>query len=71
MVPADMPTIAWQDLLAAAALYLVLEGLLPALAPARFREVMRTMANTDERVLRVIGVASMIAGALLLSAVRS
>lgn len=66
-----MPTLDWQDFLAAAALYLVLEGLMPAIAPARFREVMRNMANTDERVLRVIGVASMIAGALLLSAVRS
>jgi uncharacterized protein YjeT (DUF2065 family) len=66
-----MPLIDWQDLLAATALYLVLEGLMPAIAPARFREAMRNMANTDERVLRVIGVGSMIAGALLLSAVRS
>jgi uncharacterized protein YjeT (DUF2065 family) len=66
-----MPTLDWQDLLAATALYLVLEGLMPALAPTRFREALRAMAETDERVLRVIGIGSMIAGALLLSYVRS
>lgn len=66
-----MPTFDWQDLLAACALYLVLEGLLPALAPARFRAAMRAMAETDERALRMIGIGSMIAGALLLTYVRS
>ena len=66
-----MPTLDWQDLLAAFALYLVLEGLMPALAPLRFRETLRVLADADPRTLRVIGVASMIAGALLLSYVRS
>ena len=66
-----MPTFDWQDLFAACALYLVLEGLLPALAPARFREAVRGLANLDDRALRVMGIGSMIAGALLLSFVRS
>lgn len=66
-----MPTLDWQDLLAAFALYLVLEGLMPALAPQRFRESLRLLAESDPRTLRVIGVASMLAGALLLSYVRS
>jgi len=66
-----MPNVNWQDLLAAFALYLVIEGLLPALAPARFREALRVLADRDDRVLRIVGVGSMIAGALLLSSVRS
>ena len=66
-----MPTLDWQDLFAAFALYLVLEGLMPALAPRRFRDTVRSMAELDDRVLRGIGLASMIAGALLLTFVRS
>lgn len=66
-----MPVLDWQDLFAALALYLVLEGLMPALAPRRFREAMRDMSLLDERTLRRIGLASMVAGALLLTYVRS
>lgn len=66
-----MPTLDWQDLFAACALYLVLEGLMPALAPGRFREAVRALSGLDDRALRVIGLASMLAGAVLLSFVRS
>jgi len=66
-----VPELDWQDLFAAFALYLVFEGLMPALAPSRFRESVRTLADLDDRALRVIGLASMIGGALLLSWVRS
>lgn len=66
-----MPLIEWQDLLAAFALYLVLEGVLPAVAPARFREALATLTGFDDRTLRIIGVGSMMAGVLLLVAVRS
>lgn len=66
-----MPTIDWQDLSAAFALYLVLEGLMPALLPRRFRETVRALGDLDDRALRVIGLGSMIAGALLLTYVRS
>lgn len=66
-----VPTFDWSDLLAAFALYLVLEGLLPALAPARFRDALRGLVGMDDRVLRVVGISSMVAGALLLTYARS
>lgn len=65
-----MPTFDWQDLFAACALYLVLEGLLPAIAPGRFRETVRALSGLDDRALRIMGIGSMIAGAVLLSFVR-
>lgn len=66
-----MPQFEWQDLFAAFALYLVLEGLMPALAPRRFRESLRTLAEMDDGVLRAVGVGAMVAGAMLLTYVRS
>lgn len=66
-----MPAVAWQDLLAACAIYLVLEGLMPALAPARFRAALQALGGVDDRALRFIGAGSIIAGLLLLSLVRT
>lgn len=66
-----MPNVDWQDLAAAFALYLVLEGFLPALAPERFRDAAQALAGLDARTLRIMGVGSMVAGAFLLSLIRS
>jgi hypothetical protein len=60
----------WGDLLAAFALYLVLEGLLPFLNPGGMKGTLRKLSDLPEGVLRVAGLASMIAGALLLYFVR-
>jgi uncharacterized protein len=60
----------WSDLLAALALYLVLEGILPFLNPQAMKRVLTTMATFSDRRLRVWGLASMLAGALLLYWVR-
>ncbi|MCG8465730.1 MAG: DUF2065 domain-containing protein [Xanthomonadales bacterium] len=54
------------DLWAAFALYLILEGLLPALVPERWREAMRAASQQDPRAIRVAGIATMVAGAVLL-----
>ena len=54
------------DLWTAFTLYLILEGLLPALMPGRWREAMRTMSQQDPRVIRVAGIVTMVAGAFLL-----
>lgn len=54
------------DLWIALALLLVIEGLMPALAPAAFRNVMLNLARLDDRALRISGLASMIIGAILL-----
>ena len=56
----------WTDLLAAFALYLVLEGILPFVSPQTMRRVMLTMANLADRHLRTWGLISMVAGLILL-----
>jgi uncharacterized protein YjeT (DUF2065 family) len=63
--------LAWSDLLAALAILLVLEGLLPFLNPAATKSVMAQLSQMGERELRVAGVVSVIAGLLLLFFVRS
>ena len=60
----------WADLFAAFALYLVLEGVLPFLNPQAMKRVLTTMATLPDRQLRLWGLASMLAGALLLYVVR-
>jgi len=56
----------WSDLWTALALVLVIEGLLPALAPSVYRRAMLAMTQMDERSLRITGLVSMIIGALVL-----
>lgn len=56
----------WNDLLAALALLLVLEGLMPFLNPAGLRRALIQVAGLPDAVLRGAGFASMVAGALLL-----
>ena len=54
------------DLLTALALVLIIEGLLPGIAPSTWLKVMRDAANMGPQVIRIAGIASMLAGALLL-----
>ncbi len=61
----------WSDLLAAFALYLVLEGLLPFLNPAGWRRSVLLIAQIPDGRLRTVGLASMLAGLLLLLITRS
>ncbi len=58
------------DLLAAMALVFVLEGMLPFLAPQRWREMMMQVAQMPDNQLRLMGLFSMIAGVVLLNLVR-
>ena len=60
----------WNDLLAALALMLVLEGILPFMSPDGFRQTMSTISQLDNRKLRVVGLLSMLAGVVLLYLVR-
>ena len=62
---------AWSDLLAALAILLVLEGLLPFLNPAATRRAFAQLAALAERELRIAGLVSMLAGLVLLFIVRS
>ncbi len=58
--------IEWQDLFIAVALLLVLEGLLPALSPERWRRLAEWAASQPPRMLRRLGLLSMAMGAALL-----
>jgi uncharacterized protein YjeT (DUF2065 family) len=60
----------WQDLWAALALYLVLEGVLPFVNPAGAKRAFQSMSQLDDRLLRRIGLGSMIAGCVMLFLVR-
>ncbi len=54
------------NLLAGLALMLVIEGLLPLLAPALWRETFRKMTEMSDGQLRFVGLTSLLGGALLL-----
>ena len=54
------------SLIAALALMLVLEGVLPFLAPALWRETFRKMTEMSDGQLRFVGLTSMLGGLLLL-----
>jgi len=56
----------WHDLLLALALLLVLEGLLPFLSPAGFKQAMQMIGQMKEKQLRISGFVSMMAGVLLM-----
>lgn len=53
-------------LLAAAAVMLVLEGLLPFLSPQRWRQVFEAALKLSDGQIRFIGLSSMLIGLLLL-----
>ena len=56
----------WHDLLLAVALLLVIEGLLPFLNPAGFKQAMQMISQMTEKQLRISGFASMMLGLLLM-----
>ena len=60
----------WQDFLAAAALVLVFEGIVPFLQPARYRAFLAQVMALEDRTLRRLGLASMVAGLVFLNLVR-
>jgi len=56
----------WQDLLVASALIFVLEGIWPFLSPSGSRRAMLSLAEADDRTLRLLGLVSMVLGVVLL-----
>lgn len=55
-----------QLLLSAFALMLVIEGILPFIAPGAWRETFRRLTEMSDGQIRFIGLTSMIVGLLLL-----
>ncbi|MGI9326259.1 MAG: DUF2065 domain-containing protein [Pseudomonadales bacterium] len=60
----------WQDIGTALALVLVIEGIIPFLAPSRWRNLTAVIAQVDNQSIRIVGFVSMMAGLLLLYLVR-
>ena len=58
-----------QSFLAACALVLVLEGLLPLLAPRAWREAFRRLTELSDGQLRFVGLLSVGIGAILLAVI--
>lgn len=56
--------------LSALGLMLVVEGMMPFLSPRNFRRTLAAVAQADDRVLRIAGLASMLAGVVVLYVVR-
>ena len=56
----------WNDLLTALALVLIIEGLLPFLAPDKLKEVYKSILEMPEKSLRMMGFGSMVVGLILL-----
>jgi uncharacterized protein YjeT (DUF2065 family) len=60
----------WDDLLAALALVLIIEGMVPFINPSSLRRMLVTISQLDDRTIRVTGLASMVCGVVLLYLVR-
>ncbi len=56
----------WHQLAVAIALIFVIEGVLPFLAPGRWRNLVKVMAEMDDRTMRSMGFFSMVLGLGLL-----
>ena len=56
----------WKVLPVAIALVFIIEGMLPFISPRRWREMLAMVAQMDDRVIRNIGLGSMLFGVVLL-----
>ena len=56
-----------QDLLTAFALLLIIEGLLPMIAPQGWQKAMQELSRHSPKAIRIGGIISMLAGAFLLN----
>ena len=56
----------WHDLAVALCLVLVVEGILPFLAPAQWRQMILQVVQMEDRSLRLMGLVSMLLGTGLL-----
>ena len=56
----------WHELAIAFCLMLVIEGILPFVAPGRWRRMLMMLDQIDDATMRWIGLASMLTGTVLL-----
>ncbi len=60
----------WVEILTAIALFLVIEGMIPFIGPAKYRQIVAQMAALSDNSLRAIGFITMLLGLVLLFAIR-
>lgn len=60
----------WRELLRALALVMVIEGVMPFIAPHRFRAALLRLLAMDERALRTVGFALVLVGVVGLELLR-
>ncbi|MEM6581112.1 MAG: DUF2065 domain-containing protein [Pseudomonadota bacterium] len=56
----------WHVLAVAIALVFIIEGLIPFISPNRFRKLLVLADQMDDRIIRNIGLGSMVFGVVLL-----
>jgi hypothetical protein len=56
----------WQVFPIAVALVFILEGMLPFISPNRWRTMLAAVEQIDDRTIRIIGLASMLFGVVIL-----
>ncbi len=62
---------AWADLFAGFAFYLILEGLFPFVAPRRWRKGLAAMSELNDGQLRTFGLVIVVMGLVLLFFIRN
>jgi uncharacterized protein YjeT (DUF2065 family) len=63
--------LAWADLFAGLAFYLILEGLFPFIMPGGWRRGIAAIAQLDDKQLRSFGLVVVVSGLVLLFVVRA
>jgi len=56
----------WHELAIAVCLMMVIEGIIPFLAPQRWRQMVQYLADIDDKSMRLMGLLSMLIGTALL-----
>jgi uncharacterized protein YjeT (DUF2065 family) len=56
----------WHQIAIACSLLFVIEGMVPFIAPARWRKLVQVLAEQDDRTMRAMGLFSMLLGLALL-----
>ncbi|MCB1855356.1 MAG: DUF2065 domain-containing protein [Halieaceae bacterium] len=56
----------WHVLAVAVALVFIIEGMLPFISPNRWRNLLRVANEMDDRVIRYVGLGSMLFGVVFL-----
>ncbi|MFB9886522.1 DUF2065 domain-containing protein [Balneatrix alpica] len=56
----------WQALALGFCLLLIMEGIMPFLSPQGWKNTLRQLVEADDRVVRALGLASMLLGTALL-----